>query len=105
MGFPIDQFGHSTTEVVIGSPFYVQDTGWALAPDEIFFTNGAAKGQAGSLRAYRISTGATRVILPSLRNFADSRDYSLTVSPHSKWILYSRKLDRAGSNVMIAENH
>jgi eukaryotic-like serine/threonine-protein kinase len=104
MGLPIDQFGHSTTEVVIGPPFYVQDTGWALAPDEIFFTNGAAKGQAGSLRAYRISTGATRVILPSLRNFADSRDYSLTVSPHSKWILYSQ-LDRAGSNVMIAENH
>jgi hypothetical protein len=104
MHLPIGEFGRSAEDVVIGSPFYVQDTGWALAPDEVFFIDGAAKGQAGSLRAYRISTGVTRVILPFLRNFADSRDYSITVSPDSRWILYSQ-LDRSGSNVMVAENH
>ena len=44
------------------------------------------------------------MILPNLRSFADTRDYSVSLSPDSKWILYSQ-LDRSGSNVMVAENH
>jgi Tol biopolymer transport system component len=103
MRLPLDPSGGSSEELVIGPPFNVQQTGWTLAADEIIFTDGSGKGESGSLRAYRISSRVTRVILPTLRSFADSRDYSASLSPDSKWILYSQ-LDRSGSNVMVAEN-
>jgi serine/threonine protein kinase/sugar lactone lactonase YvrE len=104
MRLPLDPSGASNEELVIGLPFYVQPTGWALTPDEIVFVDGAARGQSGSLRGYQIAPRVTRLILPFLRSFADNRDYNVTVSPDSKWILYSQ-MDRSGSNVMVAENH
>jgi len=56
-----------------------------------------------SIRAHRISTPGTRVILPFLPSFQDTRNYNVSVSPDAKWILYSQ-LDRSASNVMVAEN-
>jgi serine/threonine protein kinase len=103
MRLPLD-LSRGSEELMIGPPFHVQQTGWTLAPDEIVFADGGARGQAASVRGYRISTQDTRVILPSLRSLADSRDYSISLSPDSKWILYAQP-DRSGSNVMVAENH
>ena len=102
MRLPLDAHGSSTEELVIGSPHYVQQVGWALSGDEIIFVDGAAKGQSGSLRGYRLATGDIHVILPFVRSFADSRDYSVSVSQDGNWIIYSQ-LDRSGSNVMVAE--
>ena len=104
MRLPIAFSGTSTEELVIGAPFRIQLTGWTLTPDDIFFTDGGDAGQAGSLRAYQISTSANRVILPFLRSFVNFRDCNLSVSSDLKWILYSQ-MDRSGSNVMVAENH
>ena len=104
MRLPMDPSGPAGEELMIGAPFYVQQTGWTLGSDEIIFTAGAGKGQAGSLRAYWLASGNTRLILPSLRSFADNRNYSVAVSPDSMWILYPQ-LDRSGSNVMVGENH
>ena len=104
MRLPLDLSGHSGEELVLGPPFNVQQTGWTVASDEIIFTDGAANGESGSLRAYRMSTRSTRLILSSLRSFPDDRDYSVSLSPDGKWILYSQ-LDRSGSNVMVADNH
>ncbi len=104
MRLPLNKPGGFREELMIGPPFYVQETGWALAADEIVFTDGAGAGQPGSLRSYQISTGRTRLILPFLPSFVETRDCNVTVSPDSKWILYSQ-LDRSGSNVMLAESH
>ncbi|HEX4770833.1 MAG TPA: protein kinase [Bryobacteraceae bacterium] len=101
---PIDQSGASTEELIIGSGFHVQLKGWTLTHNEIVFRDEGDNATPGSLRAFNISTGKTRLILPSLRRFADSRDYNLTVSPDTKWILFSQ-LDRSGSNVMVADSH
>jgi hypothetical protein len=103
MRLTIDGPGASPEEMIIGPGSNIQPAGWILTPDTIFFTDVAGTGQAGSLRAYQFSTGATRLIVPLLRTFMDSRYCNLTVSPDSKWILYSQ-LDRSGSNVMVAEN-
>ena len=54
------------------------------------------------IRGYRISTKETRLIVPLMEGFRDSRDISVSVSPDSRWVLYSQ-LDRSGSNVMVAE--
>ncbi len=55
MHLPIGRFGGlCTEEVVIGSPFYVQDTGWLLAPDD-FFTDGRLRGRLDCF-----TTGALR---------------------------------------------
>jgi len=101
---PLGLSGGSDEELILGPPFYVQQTGWTFAGDEVIFANGAIKGQAGSLRAYRVSTGGARPIVPFLRSFGDNRNFSVSASPDSKWILYSQ-LDRSGSNVMVADNH
>jgi Tol biopolymer transport system component len=95
--------GTNTEEMIIGPPFNIDKTSWVLTRGEVFFTQTQTNEEPGSLRAYSISTGATRVILPSLPSFADSRDYSITVSPDSKSLLYSQ-LDRSGSNIMVADN-
>src|SRR5262249_58846204 len=96
--------GGAGEEFIPGPPFDGQQTGWTFGGDEVIFANGAIKGQAGSLRAYRVSTGGARLIVPFLRSFADNRNFSVTASPDAKWILYSQ-LDRSGSNVMVADNH
>jgi Tol biopolymer transport system component len=103
MRLPLDLSADAGQELVIGPPFYVQQMGWSLTGNEIVFTDGSAKGEAGSLRAYEITTHKTRLIVPFLRSFGDGRNYSVTVSPDGKWILYAQ-LDHSGSNVIVAEN-
>ena len=90
-------------ELVIGPPENVQQNGWTLADDEIVFIERPGKARPGALKAYGISSKRTRLILPILEGFSDGRDYSVSVSQDSKWVLYSQ-LDRSGSNVMVAEN-
>jgi hypothetical protein len=93
----------SHEELVIGPPNNLQQKGWALTSDEIIATERGPNGRPGALRAYQISSRRTRLILPSIEGVVDSRDYSISVSADSKWILYSQ-LDRSGSNVMVADN-
>jgi serine/threonine protein kinase len=92
----------SAEELVIAPLNHVQQKGWALMPDGIVFTERAERGQPGALRAYEFSTKRTRWIVPLLEGFVDGREYGISVSPDSRWVLYSQ-LDRSGSNVMVAE--
>ncbi|MBV9035331.1 MAG: PD40 domain-containing protein [Acidobacteriaceae bacterium] len=93
----------SAEELVIGPPNHVQQKGWTLIPDGIVFTERAGKGQPSALRAYQFSSKRTRLIVPLMEGFVDGRDYSVSVSPDLKWVLYSQ-LDKSGSNIMVAEN-
>jgi eukaryotic-like serine/threonine-protein kinase len=93
----------SREELIIGPPNEVQQNGWTLTRDAIFFIQPAGKGHPAELCAYELSRKRTRLISPLMEGFLDSRDYGVSVSPDSKWILYSQ-LDRSGSNVMVAES-
>jgi len=93
----------SQEELVIGPSNNVQQKGWTLIPDGVVFTERVGKGQPGALHAYQISSKRTRLILPLMEGFEDGRDYGVSVSPDSRWILYSQ-LDRSGSNVIVAES-
>ncbi len=93
----------SREELVLGPSNNVQQRGWTLTPDELVFTERAGKGQPGALRAYQFLSKRIRLLLPLMEGFEDGRDYGVSVSPDSKWILYSQ-LDRSGSNIMVAEN-
>ncbi|HEX8896840.1 MAG TPA: protein kinase [Terriglobales bacterium] len=101
---PTQSAGHATTgeELVIGPSNNVQRKGWTIIPDEIIFSESAGKTEPGALRAYQILSKRTRLILPLMEGFVDARDYSVSVSPDSKWILYPQ-IDRSGSNVIVAE--
>jgi Tol biopolymer transport system component len=101
---PLGGQAASAEELVIGPPNHVQQKGWTLIPDGIIFTERAGKGQPGALRAYQLSSKRTRLILPLMEGFVDGRDYGVSVSPDSQWVLYSQ-LDRSGSNIMVAETH
>jgi 6-phosphogluconolactonase (cycloisomerase 2 family) len=54
----------SVEELVIGPPHRVQPRGWTITPDEIFFIDRPSDGQPASIRAFRISTKESRLILP-----------------------------------------
>jgi Tol biopolymer transport system component len=95
--------GGSREELVIDPSQNVQQKGWALTPEEIVFTERAEKRRSAALRAFRISTKRTRLILGSLTGFEDTRDCGLSVSPDLKWILYPQ-LEESGSDIMLAEN-
>ncbi|MBV9502824.1 MAG: protein kinase [Acidobacteriaceae bacterium] len=93
----------SAKELVVGPPHHVQPEGWTLTRDEVIFIDRATGSQSPAIRAYDPKTQKTRLILPLNELFLDRSDIGLSVSPDSKWILYSQ-LDRSGSNVMVAES-
>jgi Tol biopolymer transport system component len=89
--------------LVIGPPYQVKTEGWTVTPDEIVFFDRAAGTRAAAIRAYKIATKRTRSILTLTELFPDNRgDIGISVSPDSRWVLYSQ-LDRSGSNVIVAD--
>ena len=77
---------------------------WTITRDEVFFVDRATSTHPAAIRAYRIATGRTRSILELTELLPDFRgDMGISVSPDSRWILYSQ-LDRSGSNIMVAEH-
>jgi hypothetical protein len=86
-------------EFVVGPTDHALVTGWTLIPDEIVYIDAATR----EIRAYRISTKETRLILKLTEGFRVRRDIRVSVSPDLRWVLYSQ-LDRSGSNVMIRED-
>lgn len=91
-------------DLVIGPPHRVQQKAWAVMADSIVFIELPGNGQSGSLRSFNRGSHRTRTIVPAIEGFRGSRDYGLSVSPDSKWVLYSQ-LDRSGSNIMFAESN
>lgn len=103
---PGSQSGASSSrgeELMIGPPYHPQTEGWAVSSNEIFFIDRATKDHPAEIRAYDIATKKVRTILTLTELFPDRSDIGVSVSPDSRWILYSQ-LDRSGSNVMVAEN-
>jgi Tol biopolymer transport system component len=93
----------SAKELVVGPPHHVQPEGWTLTRDGvIFFIDRATESQSPAIRAYDPKTQKTSLILSLNELFLDRSDIGLSISPDSRWILYSQ-LDRSASNVMVAD--
>jgi len=89
---------------VIGPPYKVKTDDWTITPDEIVFLDPATRTHPAAIRAYRIATGRTRLILELTELLPDTRgNMGISVSADSRWVLYSQ-LDRSGSNVMVADH-
>jgi len=92
-------------QLVVGRPYKVQLEGWTVAGGEIFFIDRPTSARPAAIRGFNPATGKARSILDLNEVFPDRGDISLSVSAHGKSLLYAR-LDRSGSNVIIAEkNH
>jgi Tol biopolymer transport system component len=90
-------------ELVIGPPYKVQSHSWTLTSGEIVFYDRATSTHSAAIRAYSIRTKQMRLILSLSHLFPDNRgEIGISLSPDSRWILYSQ-LDRSGSNVMVAD--
>jgi hypothetical protein len=90
-------------ELVVGPPYQLQPEGWTVTPEEIVYIDRARSNRPAAIRAYRIATKQTRLILALSDVFTDRNDIGVSVSPDSRSVLYSQ-LKRAGSNVMLGEN-
>lgn len=90
-------------ELVIGPPYRPQTEGWTLTADEIVFIGQATSVRPAAIRAYRIATKHMRSVSALTEVFSDRGDIGVSVSPDSRWVLYSQ-LDRSGSNVIVADN-
>jgi Tol biopolymer transport system component len=90
-------------ELVVGDPYNVQNTGWTLSADEIFFIDKPVGQRSAAVRGYRMATKQMRTIVPLAEVFPDRGDITVSVSHDGRTILYSQ-LDRSGSNVIVAEN-
>jgi dipeptidyl aminopeptidase/acylaminoacyl peptidase len=90
-------------EMVIGPPYRVQAEGWCLTPDEIFFIDRPTAKHSAAIRAWRIATRQTRLVLDLTEVFPDRGDIGLSISRDARWILFPQ-LDRSGSNVIVADN-
>jgi serine/threonine protein kinase len=95
--------GGSGEEMVVGPPYRVQAEGWALSSRELVFIDRPTKTRSAAIRGYNLATRQVRSILELKEVFPDRGDIGVSISPDSRWILYSQ-LDRSGSNVMVAEN-
>jgi Tol biopolymer transport system component len=91
-------------ELVIGPPNYVQQKGWALMSHGIVFMDAPGNGHSVTLRVYDFSGKQIRTIVPMIEGFRGSRDFGVSVSPDSRWVLYPQ-LDRSGGNIMLAESN
>lgn len=89
--------------LVIGPPYRVHAEGWTITPNEIVFVDRATNTQPAAIRAYNIATRHVRAILALSELFPDRSDIGVSVSPDSRWIVYSQ-LDRSGSNIMVADH-
>ncbi|HEY7307433.1 MAG TPA: protein kinase [Bryobacteraceae bacterium] len=89
--------------LVIGPPYRVQSEGWTITPNEIVFIDRATSTQPAAIRAYNIATKQVRHILALSELFPDRGDIGVSVSPDSRWVLYSQ-LDRSGSDIIIADH-
>ncbi len=90
-------------KLIIGPPYKPEAEGWALTSSEIVFIDRATKDYPPEIRAYDIVSKKVRSILAMHELFPESSDIGVSVSPDSRWILYSQ-LDRSGSNVVVAES-
>jgi len=87
-------------QLLIGPSGDLISTGWALTPDEILFASVAGDGPFRGIRGYQLVSGKIRTIL-TVPEMLESGT-ALSVSPDSRWLLYG-KLDRSGSNIMVAD--
>jgi Tol biopolymer transport system component len=89
---------------VIGPPYKVKNDDWTLTADEVVFLDADTSTHRAAIRSYRIVTGRTRSILELTELLPNTRgNMGISVSPDSRWVLYSQ-LDRSGSNVMLADH-
>jgi Tol biopolymer transport system component len=90
-------------ELLIGQGYEVEQESWTVTSEEIFFVDRAPNTRSNTIRTYHFATKQTRPILTLADLPTDKSMGGLSVSPDSRWLLYSQ-LDRSGSNVMVAEN-
>ncbi len=94
--------GSSAEELLIGPGYKVAHESWTLAPGQIFFVDRAVNMRSATIRAYDLATKQVRQILFLGDLLPEKVTTELSVSPDSKWLLYSR-LDKSGSNIMVAD--
>ncbi|MBA0085312.1 MAG: PD40 domain-containing protein, partial [Acidobacteria bacterium Pan2503] len=76
---------------VLGPPYKVKTDDWTITADEIVFLDSATSTHPAAIRAYRIATGRTRSILELTELLPDTRgNMGISVSPDSRWVLYSQ---------------
>ena len=73
-----------------------------MAPGQIFFVDRAVNMRSATIRAYDLATKQVRQILFLGDLLLEKVTTELSVSPDSNWLLYSR-LDKSGSNIMVAD--
>ncbi len=101
-GSKADNQGAFPEELLIGPGYKVAQESWTLAPGQIFFVDRAMNMRSATIRAYNLAMRHTRPILFLGDLLPERVTTELSVSPDSHWLLYSR-LDKSGSNVMVAD--
>jgi Tol biopolymer transport system component len=89
-------------EELLDLTYQIANESWTVAPEEIYFVDRASDFRSATIRALNLKTRQVRPVL-ALPDLLPERAVSeLSVSPDARWLLFSR-LDRSGSNVMVAD--